>query len=68
MNPPFGVTEKVHSLYCTVCGAIAGANDEHLTDCAWRLARGLLGLSTNWPRCAPACPHPDHEMQESSDV
>lgn len=57
VNRPFGVTEKVGSLYCTLCGAIEGAGDLHQVDCPWRLARQLLDLPTDWPAHVPACPH-----------
>lgn len=49
VNRPFGVTEKMQSLYCTLCGAIQGADDRHLDSCPWRMARELLGLTTDWP-------------------
>ena len=55
VNPPYG-EGSTPSLYCTCCGAIQRADDQHLAECPYRTARELLGLPTDWPRCAPACP------------
>lgn len=55
VNRPFGVIHELGSFYCTLCGAIQGADDRHLDSCPWRMARELLGLTTDWSPCAPAC-------------
>lgn len=48
-SDPRGVTSKMQSPYCVLCGAIEGAGDTHAHTCPWRLA-----VEATYPDLIPA--------------